>query len=136
MLDELIENDEDIIHAIRHDLCDGVGIKISKQGGLTASRRQRDICRAAGLVMSIQDTVGSEIAFSAILHMAQSVPRHLLRCALDTRAMVSLKTAVFDAPIIDGGVSARKHLAWVLPLIALYYWLHIVNRVGRVHDDL
>ena len=58
--------------------------------------------------MSIQDTVGSEIAFSAILHMAQSVPRHLLRCALDTRAMVNLKTAAFDAPIIDGGVSAPQ----------------------------
>ena len=108
LLDELVENDGDIIHAIRHDVCDGVGIKISKQGGLTASRRQRDICRAAGLVMSIQDTVGSEIAFSAILHMAQSVPRHLLRCALDTRAMVNLKTAAFDAPIIDGGVSAPQ----------------------------
>ena len=40
--------------------------------------------------------------------MAQSVPRHLLRCALDTRAMVSLKTAAFDAPIIDGRVSAPQ----------------------------
>ena len=106
LLDELIENDADIIHAIRHDACDGVGIKISKQGGLTASRRQRDLCRAAGLVMSVQDTVGSDIAFAAIVQMAQSVPRPLLRCALDTRAMVSLTTAGFDAPIIDGGVTA------------------------------
>ena len=106
LLDELIENDGDLIHAITQDACDGVGLKISKQGGLTACRRQRDICRAAGLVMSVQDTVGSEIAFAAILHMAQSVPRHLLRCALDTRAMVNLKTASFDAPIIDGGVMA------------------------------
>ena len=108
LLDELIENDDDIIHAIRHDVADGIGIKISKQGGLTASRRQRDICRAAGLVMSVQDTVGSDLAFAAILHMAQSVPRHLLRCALDTRAMVSLTTALFDAPIVDGGVMAPQ----------------------------
>lgn len=105
LLDELIESEADIIHAVKTGACDGVGIKISKQGGLTRSRRQREICRAAGLVMSIQDTVGSDIAFAAILHMAQSTPRHLLRCALDTRAMVTTSTAAFDAPIIDGGAS-------------------------------
>ena len=106
LLDELIEHEADIIHAIRHDICDGVGLKITKQGGLTRSRRQREICVAAGMVMSVQDTVGSDIAFATLLHFAQSTPRHLLRCALDTRAMVNLTTADFDAPIIDGGVTA------------------------------
>ena len=106
LLDELIETEADIIHAIRHNICDGVGIKITKQGGLTRSRRHRDICAAAGLVMSVQDTVGSDIAFAAILHFAQSTPRHLVRCALDPRAMVKLTTADFNAPIINGGVIA------------------------------
>ena len=97
---------QDLIHAIHTDACDGVGLKISKQGGLTPARRQRDIALASGLVISVQDTVGSEIAFAGVLHMAQSVPRHALRCALDTRAMVNLKTAAFDAPIINGGAVA------------------------------
>ena len=104
LLDELVESEADIIHAIRHDICDGVGLKITKQGGLTRSKRQREICSAAGMVMSVQDTVGSDIAFATLLHFAQSTPRHLLRCALDTRAMVNLTTAEFDAPIVDGGV--------------------------------
>ncbi|MFI7905298.1 enolase C-terminal domain-like protein, partial [Acinetobacter baumannii] len=34
-LDELIQQDEDLIHAITEDLIDGVGLKISKAGGLT-----------------------------------------------------------------------------------------------------
>ena len=106
LLDELIESEADIIHAIRHDACDGIGLKISKQGGLTRTRRQRGICRAAGLVVSIQDTVGSDIAFAGVLHMAQSTPRAMLRCALDTRSMVTRRTAVFDAPIRDGGAFA------------------------------
>ena len=106
LLDELIQTEADVIHAIHTDACDGIGLKISKQGGLTPARRQRDIAVAAGLVISVQDTVGSDIAFAALLHMAQSVPRHLLRCALDTRAMVSLTTADFDAPIQNGGVQA------------------------------
>ena len=106
LLDELIESEEDIIHAINSDACDGIGLKVSKQGGLTRMRRQRDICRAGGIVVSVQDTVGSEIAFAAVLHTAQSTPRHMLRCALDTRSMVSATTAEFAAPIRDGGVEA------------------------------
>lgn len=106
LLDELIQTDEDIIQAIANDTCDGIGLKISKQGGLTRTRRQREICRAAGLVTSVQDTVGSDIAFAAVLHMAQSTPRQMLRMALDTRSMVSVTTAAFDAPIVNGGVQA------------------------------
>ena len=56
--------------------------------------------------MSVQDTTGSEISFAAILHMAQSTPRHLLRCALDTRSMVSTAIAAFDAPVVNGGATA------------------------------
>ena len=106
LLDELIETDADLALAIREDACDGVGLKVSKQGGLTAMRRQRDIAAAAGLVMSVQDTVGSEIAFAAILHAAQTVPRRLLRSALDTRAMVDIRLAALDAPVTEGGVEA------------------------------
>lgn len=106
LLDELVQSEQDLIHAISTDACDGVGLKISKQGGLTRMRRQREIAGAGGLVMSIQDTVGSEISFATILHMAQSTPVHLLRCALDPRAMVSLSVADFDAKIKDGGAIA------------------------------
>ncbi|MFG4772883.1 mandelate racemase/muconate lactonizing enzyme family protein, partial [Acinetobacter baumannii] len=62
-LDELIQQDEDLIHAITEDLIDGVGLKISKAGGLTHSRRHRDIGLAAGLSLSVQETVGSDIPF-------------------------------------------------------------------------
>ena len=53
MLDELVLEDSDLVHLISTDAADGLGLKITKAGGLTPSRRQRDICRAAGLVMSV-----------------------------------------------------------------------------------
>lgn len=106
MLDELILSEADLIQAITQRLCDGVNLKISKQGGLTPTQRQRTIAHSAGVVTSIQETTGSDIAFAAILHMAQSTPRHMMRCALDCRAMVATTTAEFDAPIRDGGVVA------------------------------
>ncbi len=106
LLDELIRSEADLIHAIAQDTCDGVGLKVSKQGGITPMIRQRTLAASAGMVMSIQDTVGSEISFAAILHIAQSTHRNLLRCALDPRAMVTLSTASLDAPIINGGAAA------------------------------
>ena len=103
-----MQTEADLIHAIANDTFDGVGLKVSKQGGITQMIRQRTIAAAAGLVMSIQDTVGSEISFAAILHIAQSTPPALLRCALDPRAMVDRSVAAFDAPVANGGAAAPQ----------------------------
>ncbi|WP_210529537.1 mandelate racemase/muconate lactonizing enzyme family protein [Rubellimicrobium arenae] len=104
ILDELAQSDEELARLIALDAADGIGLKITPAGGLTPSRRQRDICRAAGLTMSVQDTTGSVIAFAAIAHLGATVPPRLLRCILDCRDMVTLETARFDAPVMNGGV--------------------------------
>ena len=108
ILDELAQHDEDIARLIALDAADGVGLKISKAGGLTAGRRHRDICLAAGLTISVQDTVGSTIAFAGIVHLGQTVPERALRCVLDCRDMVTLETATIRVPIKDGGVMAPE----------------------------
>ena len=107
-LDELAQQDEDITRLIALDAADGIGLKISKAGGLTAGRRHRDICLAAGLTVSVQDTVGSAIAFAGIVHLGQTVPDRALRCVLDCRDMVTIETATFAAPLKDGGVMAPQ----------------------------
>ncbi|SJM64536.1 mandelate racemase/muconate lactonizing enzyme family protein [Gulosibacter sp. 10] len=104
ILDELVQNDDDLVHAIQTDAADGFGLKVTPAGGLTPGRRQRDIARAAGLTVSVQDTVGSDVAFAAIVHLAATVPPHLLRCVLKTSDMVTLTTARFEPSERDGGV--------------------------------
>lgn len=54
----------------------------------------------------MQETTGSDIAFAAIVHLGQTVPKRNLRCILESRDMVALKTAdgAFDAH--DGFVTA------------------------------
>jgi L-alanine-DL-glutamate epimerase-like enolase superfamily enzyme len=106
--DELAMEDASIIQIIADDAAEGIGLKISKNGGLTHGRRQRDICTAANLTMSVQDTVGSDIAFAAIVHLGQTVNPSLLRCVLECRDMVSIQTAQTDIPVIDGYVQAPK----------------------------
>jgi L-alanine-DL-glutamate epimerase-like enolase superfamily enzyme len=100
VLDELALDDADIAAAVAQDTADGISIKISKAGGLTRGRRHRDIARAAGLTTSVQDTVGSQIAFAAVLHLAATFVPRLLRGAQNCADMVTRRTADF-APIIS-----------------------------------
>jgi len=104
--DELATNEASIANLIADDAAEGIGLKISKSGGLTRCRRQRDMCIAAGLTISVQETAGSDIAFAAIVHMGQTVPERLLRCVLESRDIVDLKTADGDFPVIEGRVVA------------------------------
>ena len=95
-----------IRNIIADDVADGIGLKISKAGGLTRGRRQRDMALAAGLTMSVQDTVGSEISLAAILHLGQTIPAQYLNCVLDVRSMTTARVAQIDAPVIEGGIKA------------------------------
>ncbi len=104
IMDELAQQDGDIAQIIAGDIADGIGLKVSKAGGLTKGRCHRDLCQAAGMTVSVQDTVGSTMAFAGIAHLGQTVPERVLRCILDCRDMVTVETAAFYAPIVDGGV--------------------------------
>jgi L-alanine-DL-glutamate epimerase-like enolase superfamily enzyme len=108
MWDELAASDSSVAQLVADDAAEGINLKISKNGGLTACRRQRDACISAGLTMSVQDTTGSDIAFAAIVHLGQTIPKKFLRCILECRDMVSVKTAAGDFPVIDGGVTAPR----------------------------
>ncbi len=103
VIDELAQQDTDIAFAVAHDVADGVGLKISKAGGLTHGRRHRDIAAAAGMTISVQETTGSTIAFAAIVHLGATVPARLLRCILNTEDMVSLRTADLAITRHDSG---------------------------------
>lgn len=106
IFDELATDDASIVQLIADDAAEGIGLKISKNGGLTRGRRQRDICLAAGYTVSVQETTGSDIAFAAIVHLGQTVPERHLRCVLESRDMVTLKTADGDFQVIEGRVQA------------------------------
>ena len=106
IFDELAMSDASIVQIIADDAAEGIGLKISKNGGLTKGRRHRDMCLAAGLIMTVQDTTGSDIAFAGIVHMGQTVPEKNLRCVLGSTDMVTVKTADGNFKVEGGRVTA------------------------------
>ncbi|UIJ91823.1 mandelate racemase/muconate lactonizing enzyme family protein (plasmid) [Sinorhizobium meliloti] len=106
--DELATDDASVSQLVADDAAEGIGLKISKNGGMTRGRRHRDICLAAGYTVSMQETTGSDIAFAAIVHLGQTVPERNLRSVLECREMVTLKTADGPFEVVNGLVRAPK----------------------------
>jgi len=108
IMDELATDDASLLQLIGDDAADGIGLKVSKHGGLTRARRQRDMCITAGLTMSVQETAGSRVSFASLVHLGQSINHRNLRCVLDLRDMYAPETAFVDIPVIDGRIRAPQ----------------------------
>ncbi|KAL7756938.1 hypothetical protein ACKLNR_013931 [Fusarium oxysporum f. sp. zingiberi] len=104
--DELALTETSMIQMIADDAGEGINLKVQKFGGLTKARRVRDLCLAAGYVISVQETCGSDIGFAPLVHLAQTIPGPVFRCVLASRDMLSVKTADGDHQIVDGYVQA------------------------------
>ena len=60
------------------------------------------------MTVSVQDTVGSAIAFAAITQLGATVPEKLLRCVLNCDDMVTLKTATSTSSTATAESSHRR----------------------------
>jgi L-alanine-DL-glutamate epimerase-like enolase superfamily enzyme len=74
ILDECMESMAVLLRGYNDNAMDVINLKINRMGGLTRARQVRDLCISLGIGMTIEDSWGSEIATSAIAHLAQSTP--------------------------------------------------------------
>ena len=58
VLDEVITGTDVLVRGLADHAMDVINLKISKVGGLTKARLMRDLCVAAGIAMTIEDTLG------------------------------------------------------------------------------
>ena len=81
---------------------DLINLKINRMGGLTRARQVRDLCINLGIVMTIEDSWGGEIATAAIAHLAQSTPGafHFQSSAFHEYASVAIAEG---GPIVADG---------------------------------
>lgn len=97
ILDESIDGIGVLIRGIADRAMDVVNIKISKFGGLTKARLARDLCVAAGIGVTIEDSWGGDVTTAAIAHLAHSTPPRNLFTATDFNSYVTRSVAP-DAP--------------------------------------
>ena len=74
-IDERLETPQDMQRIVNEGIGEIVNLKIGRVGGLTRSRRLRDVGLAAGIKFLVMETGGSVIADTACQHLAQSIPK-------------------------------------------------------------
>ncbi len=99
-MDECTHDTASLLQA--HDLAcmDAVALKLSKFGGLSASRRARDLCLHLGAKMCVEDTWGSDVTTAALLHLGASTDPASLMNVCDLSGYVS--------PRLDENAPVRK----------------------------
>jgi len=93
IVDESIHSFEDLLLAQRANIAQAIGLKIGRVGGLTKAKMMRDFCVATGLKMNIEDTGGSKISDTAVVHLALSTPVEFDRATWDCSQHHSVITA-------------------------------------------
>ncbi len=102
ILDECMDSLQAVLRGHQERAMDVINLKISRMGGLTKSRLIRDVCVSLGIVMTIEDTWGGEIADAAIAHLAHSTPAdfHFQSSAFHEYATHSIASG---GPVIKDG---------------------------------
>ena len=106
LMDESMDDILVLNKIISEKSADAINLKISKVGGLTRARQIRDLCVSVGLAMNVEDTWGSDIATTAISHLAHSTPPRYLLMSTDFNSYLTKDTADGAPKRVDGRMSA------------------------------
>ena len=101
-MDELAHDTASMLQAHSLGIMDAVALKLSKFGGLSATRRARDLCLHLGAKMCIECTWGSDIVTAAVLHLGVASPPERVLNVCDLSGYVGPRLAP-DAPTRAGG---------------------------------
>lgn len=101
-IDELAHDTATLLRAHKLGVMDAVALKLSKFGGLSATRRARDLCLHLGAKMCIEDTWGSDITTAALLHLGAATDPARVLNVCDLSGYVAPRLAP-DAPTRASG---------------------------------
>lgn len=101
-IDENAHDASSLLQAYQLGCMDAVALKLSKFGGLSATRRARDLCLHLGAKLCIEDTWGSDISTATALHLATATPPAAILNVCDLSAYVSPRLDE-EAPTRENG---------------------------------
>lgn len=104
-LDENAHDTASLIEGYERGCMDAVALKLSKFGGLSATRRARDMCLYLGAKMCIEDTWGSDITTAALLHLAASTDPARVLNTCDLSSYVSPRLAPSAPNRVQGRIA-------------------------------
>jgi cis-L-3-hydroxyproline dehydratase len=101
-LDASVDSVEEVVRIHRGQAADIINLEIARIGGLTKTRRVRDLCIELGITVVAQDRHGSQIVGAACTQLAQSTDPDFLLDTFYFPALVGVVTAD-GCPAPDNG---------------------------------
>jgi L-alanine-DL-glutamate epimerase-like enolase superfamily enzyme len=101
VLDEAVVTLHDLLEIHRTGAADGVTLKIARLGGISATRRLRDLAVELGFMVTVEDTGGAEIVTAAMAHLSLSTPAAQRLHTVAFHRWVTVRTAA-SAPPVEG----------------------------------
>jgi L-alanine-DL-glutamate epimerase-like enolase superfamily enzyme len=101
-LDESVEDLDTLLAARQVAGCDAVTIKLARVGGLTRGALLRDVACELGLLVTMEDTGGSDIVTAAMAHASLSTPARRRLHTVDFNAWVTVSNGS-GLPAPSGG---------------------------------
>jgi cis-L-3-hydroxyproline dehydratase len=101
-LDESVEDLDTLLAARQVAGCDAVTIKLARVGGITRAALLRDVACELGLLVTMEDTGGSDIATAAMAHASLSTPARRRLHTVDFNAWVTVSNGS-GLPAPSGG---------------------------------
>jgi L-alanine-DL-glutamate epimerase-like enolase superfamily enzyme len=88
ILDESLTGVGEVVRARDAGALDAVRLKISRLGGITPTRRVRDLAAAFGLPITVEDSGGGDVVTAASMHLNCSLPPKLVLSGYVPSSMV------------------------------------------------
>lgn len=108
VLDESINSLADLMEIHQKGAADGITLKISRLGGVSNTRKLRDLAVDLGLMVTVEDTGGAEIDTAAMVHLSLSTPEERRLHTIAFHEWVRVRTAHNHPPVAGNRISAPK----------------------------
>ncbi|HEY1317653.1 MAG TPA: mandelate racemase/muconate lactonizing enzyme family protein [Gaiella sp.] len=102
VLDESLMELGDLVRARAAGAADAARLKLSRLGGITPTRRARDLAVSFGLPLTVEDAGGGDLVSATTAHFAASIPPRLLLGGYLPGEMAAERIAT-GTPEPDGG---------------------------------
>jgi L-alanine-DL-glutamate epimerase-like enolase superfamily enzyme len=102
-LDESADSLDTVLSVINEGICDGLGLKVTRVGGLSAMRTIREVCRVFNLPMTCDDSWGGDIIAAACTHMGATVDQRQMEGVWIAAPYIENHYDPHSGPKIEGG---------------------------------
>ena len=108
ILDECMTDIKVLLRGLADNCFEGIGCKITRVGGITGMRLIRDVCTAAGKIMTVDDAWGADLSAAAQAHIAVSTPASTFAATYVSTYFSKLRYDEAAPMVVDGFLNASE----------------------------